>query len=361
MLPFRSFIQPLCENIVSYGDYHLENKFRHYNHLLFDNKIPPCPITYDSLYKEKAAGITYVTYEKYSRRYIPGTLSIKISNRFKRTEQQIDSTLIHEMIHAYLDTNGHPGAGHGFIFKSQALRCEKIVGFPIPLTDDISDLELADDTSDHVSVLLRKYDDDKWYAAFFSERTFDSTERIHELMAYFGAGKLKTGEELLVLKVHTNLGQKYHMTRLTNLGRVVFKPITEKEYEALITKGQIVRRIEPNSVSSEFAAEKSQKKEVLVLLRTNTKMNQSAMSLYSAGAATKPMELNTIIYRAQNYAAPGVDVAVFTTHTTLLNRGFSVFRDVKKGSYYNIKPEDAEELKRNASYIRHWMNGLRLV
>jgi hypothetical protein len=72
MLTFSAFLR---EDTIDYGSYNLEHKFDHLNQLLFDNKVPKCPITWDNTLS-KQSGIT--TYSHAGPNLIPGTLRIRI-------------------------------------------------------------------------------------------------------------------------------------------------------------------------------------------------------------------------------------------------------------------------------------------
>jgi len=80
---------------------------------------------------------------------------IEISTHFKSTEERLDGTLVHEMIHAYLATQGDPDPQHGPMFRRMVMKCQAKLPFEIPLRDDASNLELTNPVSVETLVVLR--------------------------------------------------------------------------------------------------------------------------------------------------------------------------------------------------------------
>jgi len=148
----KSFLQFVNENYVNFSDYNLQQKFNHYNSLLFDGKIPPCPITFARL--QDHSGVTY--FKQWHGKVVPGTVRIEISTHYKNTERQLDSTLIHEMVHAYLcAVQGDPEAHHGVAFRRMAQKVGRKIGFTIALADRLEDFEV--NTPNNVIPFRRKF------------------------------------------------------------------------------------------------------------------------------------------------------------------------------------------------------------
>ncbi len=145
----KCFLQYIAleESYINFGDYNLENKFHHYNTLLFKSEIPAVPVVWADNLKNGShllGGLTTCHFTKFTKRYVPGSLKIQISTRFKQTEENLDATLIHEMIHAFLTVCGYPDEQHGIRFLTIAHAIERKLGIKIPLSDNMSDLELSD-------------------------------------------------------------------------------------------------------------------------------------------------------------------------------------------------------------------------
>ena len=334
---------PLKENYINFGDYHLVNKFNHYNQLLFDNTVPTCPLSFNHL--DGAAGIT--VFKHIGRRLIPGSMRIELSTRFKRTEQSLDSTLIHEMIHAYLASHGLPTVNHGLEFRVLAQQCAKKVGFPIPLNDEINDLELTHEEKVMTTVVLTTIRG-VWHANFYSGTYFDSHDKMDQLVAFWGApGRMSVGEEMLVVKAYTSLIAKYGSTR--NVGKNTWIRISDAESHELLQHGTVLRRIEPNSMSHEDAASKMPTKETLAVLKT-THTGAVQGTFYFPTIAKDPKKLQQLKNKWALWTHSGYTVEILLTRSTVFTRGFSMFRDPDKGSYYNLKPDTVAELRRNSTH-----------
>ena len=348
-----SFLQFLTESPVIAGDYSLESKFDHFNRTLFEGRIPPCPLNW--AYINHAGGITY--YTSFGRTIIPGTLRIEINTKFKRTEQNLDALLIHEMIHAFLAVTSGDGDGkHGWRFQSMAHKLSAQVGYQIPLKDDVGDLEVTNDEKPLTTVVM--YKDRKqrcWFANYYSATAFDSPAKMDELAAFWGQpDKLKDEEEMLVIKLHTNLGTKYGMSR--SVTNKKWWRVSPAEEEDIMAHGQIMRRILPGSVSKEDAINQMPSKLTLVVLQTNKLRNTTYATFYVPSIAQDPLKMAKLIEKWKGYHEPGVrDIEIFTTNSTIFSRGIKMTRDETSGMYYNLKPDSIAELRRNAKYIQRWI------
>jgi hypothetical protein len=320
---------------------------------LFDGKLPTIPISW-ALIKD-AGGVTYYKGRGYGRPIVPGSLRMEISTRFKRTEQGLDAILIHEMIHAYLASTYGDGDGkHGYRFQSMAHILTAKVGFQIPLTDDTRELEVTHDEQELATVLMSKHITKGWHANFFSGTAFDNPKKMDELVAFWGTpGRLKEGEEILVIKIRTNLMHKY--ARRKGVAQMDWYKLSSAEEENILQHGQIIRRILPGSVSHEDAASRMPVKDVLVVLQTTPGVPGGQSTFLMPNIARDPVKLKRLIDKWKPYHNFKNHIEIFTTKSTLFNTPrFSMFRDEEKGSYYNLKPESVEELRRNAQYIERW-------
>jgi hypothetical protein len=356
MQGFLQYIAALEESYINFGDYNLENKFHHYNTVLFDNHVPACPVVWTENLKNgsrSAAGLT--TFNHIGRNLVPGSLKIQISTRFKRSEQDLDATLVHEMIHAFLVVQGFPEENHGFRFLAQAHRVEQMLGLKIPVTDDLSALELTNDAFTTTTVLLKTYRQ-SWDAIFYSGTMFDDPRKQDELKAFWGVpGRLSAHEEIRVIKIQSNLLMKYGGARTVK--QTKWHIISPTEIADIMQRGQIMFTITPGSVSHEFAAANLPTKEALVVTRTNTRTHEIAVAFYLPGIARDTLKMQILKEKWHSWYAAGYDVDIFLTTTTALNRGFVMQRDPSKGSYYIMRPNNlgtVDELRRNANYLERW-------
>lgn len=351
----KSFLQFAAEGFVNFGDYNLETKFHHYNQICFDNSIPACPVIWAdkiTLGGKHAAGITEFEFGKYSKQMTPGSLVIKISTYFKRTTEGLDSTLIHEMIHAYLASHGAPDAKHGWQFRAKAWECEKKVGIKINLTDNLFELELANPSDVEATVVLRK-DSRHWYCHFYNGTAYDSPEKQAELKSYYGfPGRLHPDEEIFVIKVQTSLIGKYGFARGGTIQRTI-QGIANAEANDILQRGKILFKILPNSVSHDDAQAHLPTKDALVVL-TIDKQNplRSRASFYSASMAADPMKVYELKQRWGRYKSDNHSIEIFVAHSTIFSvRGFKLQRDIKSSAAFLVKPNEVEDLRRNSTFL----------
>jgi len=150
----------LCEDI---SEYDLHAKYQYFNTLVFGGQLPDIRIVWATL--KRVGGYAHATTQidplkpqpsplqvrlgredKQSNRFVvPGSLYIKISDLYKRSEQAIDRILLHEMIHIRLMVTGHIGEGHGSFFIAEQQRISKIVGFEVPRKDNLANAEFNSD------------------------------------------------------------------------------------------------------------------------------------------------------------------------------------------------------------------------
>jgi hypothetical protein len=142
-------------------DYDLQSRYQHYNRLVWDGQLPEIRLMWATLkglggYANAKVGVDpskpspnplrvrLGLEDKYSNRFImPGSIYIKISGLYKRSETSLDKILLHEMIHVHLMVTGHLGEGHGRLFFDELRRVSKIVGFDVPREDTLERTEFA--------------------------------------------------------------------------------------------------------------------------------------------------------------------------------------------------------------------------
>lgn len=96
---------------------YIQEKFREYNHLFFDGELPEIPVKLSN-----ARG--FIGACKYKKRRMPGgsfelyDFSLAISTRIDLPEEELEDTIIHEMIHYYIGVNKlRDTSAHGQIFR----------------------------------------------------------------------------------------------------------------------------------------------------------------------------------------------------------------------------------------------------
>lgn len=96
---------------------YIERKFKEYNRQMFGGKLPMLPIqlskarTFIGAIAFKKRRTTFGKIEKYDFR-------LRISTQFDLPEQEIEDTIIHEMIHYYIGVNQlNDDAPHGTLFR----------------------------------------------------------------------------------------------------------------------------------------------------------------------------------------------------------------------------------------------------
>jgi len=345
----QTFIQFL-ESYINFGDYRLEQKFHHYNQLLFNNVIPPCPIVWEDL--KYQAGIT--RYMHRGTTFVPGSMTIAISNRFKRTEENLDSTLIHEMIHAYYAVTGYPKENHGFRFKTMAAHCGKIVGFEIPETDIVTNLEVASKNATETTFLMRKYNDG-WYTIIYPGDPFGTHQKQTELSAFWGReGFLPKGTEILVIKMHSDLGHKYKSSRGVKVTK--WSGINPVEAADILQHGHLIMKIVAGTIPADQARSMMPTKQVLVAMATNTRNGQTVAGFYVPTVAQSFNDLNLVRHKWDTYHKAGYNVEIFMSSSSLFTRGITMMKKPETSKYYMLKPHDVEELRKNAQlYYERWL------
>jgi len=352
MLTFASFL--VEHATIDYASYNLAHKFAYFNQHLFDNKIPECPIKWDNGLK-KAAGTTY--YKMQGRKYIPGSMSISICDRFKRTEQSLDGIVIHEMIHAFLTTNGHPDHGHGFLFRAKVMDLSHKAGFQIPLSDDIGELDLVDNETT-VSTVVMVYIKDTYYAAFLGGSAYDAPAKLNALEVEVNrASHLKTAPEILVYKTDTNLVRKYGQVRTLKK----LQGISSSEAQGIIQHGKLIRKIVPGTADSDFLSAHEVKSDVLLYsVRRTDRPDQIKVSAYSTSIVKDRVKFHKLMTYRQGYferADPAnYDAKLFVAKTAIPDRRrWKLARDPLALGYYPVSDTEYHELLKGATIL--WQFG----
>lgn len=183
----------------------LTARYQHWNKLLFDDKLPDIPVIWAVL---KGVGgvadakmkvdpskpspnrlrVRMGLEDKYSDHFIiPGTMRIRMSSLYRRSQEAIDKVLIHEMIHILMMTTGHLGQGHGTLFERERLRLSRLAGFEIPRKDSIEDKEFAVEVKVKPCgvILVTDKQGGHLYAMVVPQLLEGAIEAIEQRFAYF--------------------------------------------------------------------------------------------------------------------------------------------------------------------------------
>ncbi|MDO4959074.1 MAG: SprT-like domain-containing protein [Prevotellaceae bacterium] len=96
---------------------YIEKKFGEFNHLIFDDRLPLLPIQLSNA-KSFLGMLVYKKRRKPFGRVEKYDFRLRISTRMDLPEAEVEDTIIHEMIHYYIDFNGiKDTSAHGQVFR----------------------------------------------------------------------------------------------------------------------------------------------------------------------------------------------------------------------------------------------------
>lgn len=96
---------------------YIEKKFGEFNHLIFDDRLPLLPIQLSNA-KSFLGMLVYKKRRKPFGRVEKYDFRLRISTRMDMPEAEVEDTIIHEMIHYYIDFNGiKDTSAHGQVFR----------------------------------------------------------------------------------------------------------------------------------------------------------------------------------------------------------------------------------------------------
>ena len=154
----------IAKVVLGVEPFDLNSKYRHWNSRAFGGELPSLPLKW--IRSKRVGGMVRasIRYDNpFDRRMGKGNITLKdlsISNFLKMDEARFDGIMLHEMVHVYnlgvLGINERRG-GHGSQFLEKRREVASKTGVDIPLTEDISNLELAEDIPEkQVGVVLAK-------------------------------------------------------------------------------------------------------------------------------------------------------------------------------------------------------------
>lgn len=96
---------------------YIKTKFGEFNHLIFDDKLPLLPIQLSNA-KSYLGMLVYKKRRKLFGKVEKYDFRLRISTRMDLPESEVEDTIIHEMIHYYIDYNGiKDTSAHGQVFR----------------------------------------------------------------------------------------------------------------------------------------------------------------------------------------------------------------------------------------------------
>jgi SprT-like family len=139
----KTFQQYLIETPIELGDYSLENRYEHFNHLLFGGTLPKIPITWTKDLKHASGRVVARATDRWTQTPVPGTIRMEVNALFRSSEERLNGIMVHEMIHVYFFAIKNDGReSHGAGFKAKLAELQPKCDFTIPLTDDVTELEV---------------------------------------------------------------------------------------------------------------------------------------------------------------------------------------------------------------------------
>lgn len=120
----------ITEAATAYSGYNIQSKYAEFNRRYFGGELPQIKLGIAPV--SGVYGVTkFQTTKTTPPRVDPASISITLSNAYPETVEQIDGTLLHEMIHVHFALTGILGDAHGPAFKAMADHISRASGFPI--------------------------------------------------------------------------------------------------------------------------------------------------------------------------------------------------------------------------------------
>lgn len=174
--------------VVDPAKYKVYSRYAKFNKQFFNGELPKIPITFSRL-KNVGGFVNAITTRKtkYDTPVLKdGSMFMKISTTMLRTEQGLDEILLHEMIHVWFFHKGDFKENHGSKFIRKAKEIGDIVGYKIPLTDNITALDIHEDAIKTIAVLLFKETNGQYvYATVSATAARDKLATINEYFAKY--------------------------------------------------------------------------------------------------------------------------------------------------------------------------------
>jgi len=140
---------------------YLEERFDTFNRMCFEGALPRIPIRLSGA-RSFVGRLQYRPVRDWLGRIVRREdFVLRISNRYDLSQQEIEDTLIHEMIHYWIAYNGiKDNATHGKAFRAKMLEINKLYGRHLTISHKTTAEELDRDTriTDHNLCVTRLAD-----------------------------------------------------------------------------------------------------------------------------------------------------------------------------------------------------------
>lgn len=144
-------------------DYDIKKRYKYFNKLLFNNELQDDFTMRFRRTKEAGGAVKHITYTKGSgKRKVVTRYEIQelyLSTFYLKTKEQLDSILVHEMIHVWMKQNDYHERynvqSHGAEFVNKRNELQHKVKFDIPLVDNLSN-EIRDKKEKNYGIVISK-------------------------------------------------------------------------------------------------------------------------------------------------------------------------------------------------------------
>jgi len=227
----------LTENITSYN---LDQKYTEFNSKFFNNKLPEIPVKWGKLSKVGGIAKCETLTKNNVKTIIPNSMSIKISSVYERDEKNLDGILLHEMIHILMFVEGKFKENHGSLFKNEAINIGNKAGIEIPLTDDTSNLLLANEKLKTVIVIVYISKDGKYCFSMVSPKSYNYDPNTIDIIDRMKKIKdFKTYE--ITSPIWTKTATRLSVPRsIKSVSQMIWRYATEEQINDLETNGKIL-------------------------------------------------------------------------------------------------------------------------
>lgn len=161
---------------------HLKQRYVEWNDLYFNGELPPVPMRWGAL-KNSGAQVQAksIGIKGGAVRYMDGSMVMVFSSKYKRTAEELEPLLLHEMVHVYVigvlgDIKEHHGPKFAKALRELEAKCKR----DIPITDNTKGLELSDDTIKPYGVVIERYRSQTAYALLSPNVLRDKLETLVE-------------------------------------------------------------------------------------------------------------------------------------------------------------------------------------
>ena len=142
-------------------DYDIQARYDEFNQKYFGNELPKIPVSFAKL-KNVGGHVSFQTHQFPGTRkdqsvIVHSSIRLKLSDAYKKTSENLDGILLHEMVHVYmLSVLENWKEHHGPVFMKKLREVSKQAGFPIPLKDSVDAFEPNIDKPKPYVVILFK-------------------------------------------------------------------------------------------------------------------------------------------------------------------------------------------------------------